>query len=74
MLRFSGVGYVELSFDEGITWQPASVQAQASSKDEIFRSYWHRVPPGTSNVLFRGSDPHAGPWHVRNASIWSRER
>jgi hypothetical protein len=74
MLRFSGIGYIELSLDDGQTWQPASIQVQARSKDEIFRSYWHPIPPGTNSVLFRGSNPQPGPWHVRSASIWSREQ
>jgi hypothetical protein len=72
-IRFSGIGYVELSYDEGQTWQPAAIQQQASTKVEIFRTYWHPLPPGTKSVLFRGAGVGPNAWHVRNAAIWSRE-
>lgn len=74
MLRFSGIGAIEVSFNGGKSWQGATPQQQATSKAGVFRTYWMAVPEGTTAVRFRVAAPGAGMWHVRDASIWSLER
>ena len=72
-LRFTGIGTdLAISFDGGRTWQAPELQAYSQSGgDEHFRSYWTPVPVGTGTVTFRGTDWFAGPWLVRNATIWA---
>jgi hypothetical protein len=74
MLRFSGVGQIELSLDRGMSWEAARPQQQMMNKPGSFRSYWMPVPAGTTVVRFRAAAPGPGLWHVRHASIWSLER
>jgi hypothetical protein len=71
-LRFAGIGaQIEISFDRGKTWQPASQQAQEKSVEEHFSSYWTPIPAGTQNIQFRGDDWWGGSWVVRDISIWA---
>ena len=72
-LRFTGIGRnLALSFDGGRTWTAAQLQAyEQQLGEEHFSSYWTPIPAGTQSVLFRGTDWFAGPWMVRNATIWS---
>jgi len=73
-LRFAGIGNnIEVSFDEGETWQTAQLQAQEEYADEHFRSYWTPVPEGTTEVHIRGERWWGAGWHVRDISIWSLE-
>ncbi|MDT8306818.1 MAG: hypothetical protein RRC07_12850 [Anaerolineae bacterium] len=74
MLRFSGLGAIEVSFDRGGSWQAATPQQQVTSKSGVFRTYWMAAPEGTSAVTFRSAAAEAGLWHVRDVSIWSLER
>lgn len=73
-LRFAGIGdNLEVSFDNGRTWQPAELQAShGDAADEIFKSYWMPIPAGVSVVNFRGDSWWGGDWHVRDITIWSR--
>ena len=72
-LRFTGIGRsLALSYDGGRSWTPAPVQAYGQQLgEEHFASYWVPIPAGTPSVLFRGTDWFAGPWMVRNATIWA---
>lgn len=71
-LRFAGIGdNLEVSFDRGVTWQPAQLQAQEETADEHFKSYWMPIPAGVSLVHFRGDKWWGGDWHVRDISIWA---
>jgi hypothetical protein len=71
-LRFAGIGEeLEVSFDGGRSWQPATLQSQESFAEEHFRSYWMPVPAGIGAVHFRGRSWWGGPWHVRDISIWA---
>lgn len=72
-LRFAGLGAnLEVSVDGGATWQAAQRQAQEKQKDEHLATYWMPIPPGTSSIQFRGQRSWAGPWVVRDASIWAQ--
>jgi len=77
-LRFAGVGQIQVSFDGGRTFAPAQPAAQVGPHSEgspqvgLFASYWTPIPAGTRSVVFRGIDWWAGPWWVRDPSIWSR--
>jgi hypothetical protein len=71
-LRFAGIGkQLEISYDNGQTWQPARQQAQKKSVEEHFGSYWMPIPSGIQNIQFRGSNWYGGDWMVRDISIWS---
>ncbi len=76
-LRFGGIGdNLEVSFDEGATWQAAVEQAHTRAEDnEHFRSYWMPIPEGTSAVQFRGENWGNGDneWAARDISIWSKQ-
>jgi hypothetical protein len=71
-LRFMGIGNdLEVSVDNGETWQPARLQMQTKGAEEHFKSYWTPIPAGVSSVLLRGTDGWFGPWMVRDISIWA---
>ncbi len=73
-LRFAGIGEdLEVSFDGGQSWQPAQRQAQDATflKAEHFQSYWTPIPPGVSQVQFRGESWYGGDWNIRDISVWA---
>ena len=71
-LRFAGIGnQLEVSFDSGVTWLSAEMQAQSVLADEKFKSYWMPIPAGTAEVMTRGVDWWGGAWHARDFSIWN---
>lgn len=72
-LRFAGIGSnLEVSFDNGATWQTALRQATSEGFDSgTFQSYWMPIPEGVSSVRFRGSSGWASIWHVRDMTIWA---
>ncbi len=73
-LRFVGVGdNLEVSFDNGNSWQAATLQAQATSeyKSEQFRTYWMAVPPTVQTVHVRGDNWWGGTWFAHSASFWT---
>lgn len=71
-LRFSGIGErLEVSFDNGQTWQTAVIQAQEGYHDDHFRTYWTSAPIGTERVRFRGERWFGGDWHIRDISLWA---
>lgn len=77
-LRFAAIGHIEVSFDAGRHFAPATLAAQVGPHYEgapiegLFASYWMPVPAGASSVVFRGTDWWGGQWWVRDPSIWSR--
>ena len=72
-LRFAGIGNdLQISFDNGETWAPPTMQAQNLLADEKFKSYWMPIPQGTTTVLTRGTDWWGGTWHTRDFSIWQQ--
>jgi hypothetical protein len=71
-LRFAGIGnQIEISFDNGKTWQPTVRQATEKSAEEHFSSYWTPIPAGIQDIQFRGADWWGGPWVARDISIWA---
>lgn len=73
-LRFSAIGNdLEFSIDDGVTWTAVVRQAQESSIEEHFSSYFTPIPEGISSIQLRGQDWWGGPWHARDISIWSQE-
>ena len=77
-LRFAGVGQIEVSFDAGRHFAPATAAAQVGPHNEgspqvgLFASYWMPAPAGASSVVFRGQEWWGGPWWVRDPALWSR--
>ena len=73
-LRFSAVGNnIEVSFNNGQTWQAAARQQQTVNVEEHFSAYWMPVPAGTQTIRFRGDPWYGNDWHARNISIWAPE-
>ena len=73
-IRFGGIGFdLELSFDNGRTWQ-AAVQQEHVMPDveQHFTSYWMPIPEGTQSVRFRGENWYAGEWAARDITVWAR--
>lgn len=71
-LRFAAYGSnIEVSFDEGATWQAARKQAQERDSKYQFRSYWTPAPQGISSVWVRGQGIPGDRWHARDFSIWA---
>jgi hypothetical protein len=73
-LRFSGIGQkLEVSFDGGVSWKPAQLQAQEAAyvKEEHFKSYWMSIPQGTQQVRFRGQSWYGGNWYIRDITRWT---
>ncbi len=72
-LRFDARGSnIQVSFDGGASWQAAGRQAVAKAdQEEVFKSYWMPMPTGATGVTFKGTDWFAGPWAIRDTSIFS---
>jgi len=72
-LRFSAIGTaLEVSFDEGTSWESVQRQTQELNDEGHFSSYFSPIPEGTSSIVLRGQDWWGGPWHARDFSIWSK--
>jgi hypothetical protein len=70
-LRFAAIG-TDIEINDGSGWREATPQAtEEETAEDHFASYWVEVPEGTTKVRFRGGEWYGGPWHVRDASIWS---
>jgi hypothetical protein len=71
-LRFAGLGpNIEVSFNNGQTWQPAQTQTQDEYIEDHFWSYWTPIPAGVSRFQIRGQEWWGGVWMVRDISVWS---
>jgi len=72
-LRFDARGgNIQVSFDNGASWRAATRPAVAKAdQDEVFKSYWTAMPAGATSATFKGADWFAGPWAIRDASIFS---
>ncbi|MCC6179752.1 MAG: hypothetical protein IT305_30945 [Chloroflexi bacterium] len=71
-LRFAAIGAaIEVSYDDGATWQLAEARQVVKSPEEAFHSYWTPIPAGTTQVEVRGRDWWGGGWMARDFSIWS---
>ncbi len=81
-LRFSGVGTIQVSFDNGTTYIPA-LKAQSSGivgvtgyHPEHMSSYWMPIPQGTSTVKFKFSADdwyNNGPYEAKDFAIWTQD-
>lgn len=70
-LRFSGTDQqLEVSFDDGVSWQTAQIQNQVERLADHFQSYWMPIPVGTSRVTFRSAC--CLDWQARDISIWAQ--
>lgn len=73
-LRFSAVGRVETSADQGQTW---TVQTPRPSSDgghtELAASYGVAIPQGTQSVRVRLSQngSYVGPFHAKDFHVWA---
>ena len=74
MLRFSGIGSVQVSFDGG-PFAPAQKQFATKNGDhpEHFSSYWTPAPAGARTVRFRFATDswYQGPYMAKDFSFWS---
>lgn len=71
-VRFSAFGTnIELSFDQGATWQPAEKQAQEADHQDHAYSYWTAVPAGVTDMRLRGQGILNYGWHAQDFAIWS---
>jgi hypothetical protein len=74
-LRFTGLGpNIEVSFNNGQTWQPAQTQNQDEYIEDHFWSYWTPIPAGVSKFQIRGQEWWGGVWMVRDLSVWSLQK
>jgi hypothetical protein len=74
MLRFIGLGDVQVSFDDGKTYQKPqkSVEDPAQSgRVEHYENYFTPVPTGVRRVMFKGTNTYFGPWEARNPILMS---
>lgn len=82
-LRFGAIGRVEVSFNNGSTWQVASKQPAArpdttalNPNVEGFASYFIPIPQGIQEVTFRFSPDGAwnnGQYMAKDFAIWSMD-
>jgi hypothetical protein len=82
MLRFSGIGIVQISFDGGNTWTTAQRQTSSALAGVGHgysaghqSSFWTPIPTGAQSVKFQfsGEDWYStGPFIAQDFSIWSR--
>ena len=71
-LQFSGIGNnLQVSFDHGLTWQKAQLQAQEKMVEEHFASYWMPIPRGAQTIQFKGQNWWGGSWRVQDLSVWA---
>lgn len=72
LLRFAAVGTIELSLDNGASWQPARRQEEGRDDSLHAHSYWHPIPAGVKSVMVRGTPTIEG-WYARDFSVMSLE-
>ncbi|MCK9518882.1 MAG: hypothetical protein M0R74_07665 [Dehalococcoidia bacterium] len=74
-LRFSGIGAIETSFDDGKSWSPAQRQPEELHKAEHFSAYWTPIPEGVQEVRFRfkKDDWYDGPFLAKDLAIWAKQ-
>ena len=71
-LRFAAVGSnVQVSFNNGQSWQTARLQPAGSPDSGRAQSYWTSVPAGISSVQLRAQNTPYLPWDIRDISIWA---
>lgn len=81
-LRFSGVGTIQVSFDNGATYKPATkalssgIVGVTGYHPEHMSSYWMSIPQGTTSVKFRFSADdwyNNGPYEAKDFAIWTQD-
>jgi len=71
-LRFAAIGTIQLSFDNGSTYQNAQKNVEEKNAPEHFSNYWTPIPQGTTAVLVKGSgESYIGQWLLRDPAIFS---
>lgn len=72
-LQFTGIGFnLEVSFDNGATWDPVVTQHGREQHHWRYKNYWMPVPAGTTRVDFRGDNPYDGHWQIQDISILAK--
>lgn len=71
-LRFSGIGTIQASFDDG-AWQNARKQPSGYLGDGRMTNYWMPIPEGARHVTLRFSPEgwYDGPFIAKDFAIWS---
>lgn len=71
-LKFSAVGTIQVSYDNGATYKTVAKLPQEKDQAEHFSNYFTPIPAGTTSVLFKGSpDGYISQWLVRDPSIYA---
>lgn len=71
-LKFSAIGTIQASFDNGTTYQTIPKLQQEKDQAEHFSNYFTPIPAGNTSVLFKGSsDRYISQWMVRDPSIYA---
>jgi hypothetical protein len=71
-LRFSAMGeQIQVSFDDGRTWEEAQQPSQSASNGLLFSNYWTPVPEGVRHVGVRGDAGWLPSWIAKDFTIWS---
>lgn len=71
-LKFSGVGTIQASYDNGATYKTIAKLPQEKDQAEHFSNYFTPIPKDTTSVLFKGSaDRYISQWMVRDPAIYA---
>ena len=77
-MRFSAIGRVEYSLDNGSSWQIAPKQPSSTLQNNTYHyehltSYFVPIPAGTTTAKFRFSQDswYQGPYQAKDFTIWS---
>lgn len=72
-VRFSAWGAnLEVSFDDGKTWQVAQKPPQDFAYEDHAASYFTPMPAASQRVMLRGDKWYDNPWFAKDFAIWSR--
>lgn len=78
-MRFSAIGTVEYSLNDGASWTKANKQPSSTINDNTYHyehltSYFVPIPEGSKQVQFRFSQDnwYTGPYQAKDFAIWSQ--
>jgi len=73
-LRFSGIGSIQVSFDDGKSWEPAKRQEPLGTDNTHYSAYWMPIPEGTTTVAFKFDADRGyfdGDFQARDITVWA---